>query len=187
MHTLYSSGGRAINPIRAVFPSVIGDSGVDRTALAAVLKAEPEKLKTLENIVHPLVKEVKIQELHEAASNREDIVILDVPLMFETNSERMCDAVMVVTAEFSVQKARVMKRPGMTTEKFEFLIARQMNEEERLKRANYIVRTDVSLQDTMESVVKILDEVRNKPREACKRILEEIQGERGEHTWVPRN
>lgn len=172
VHNLYSPGGGAVDSIGAVFPTAIHDRGVDRAALAAVLKEQPEKLSTLESIVHPLVKKEKLREILDAASKNEHVVVLDVPLMFETHSDRMCDAVMVVTAEKSVQQARVMKRPGMTVEKFNLLVARQMDEEERLKRADYIVRTDTSLEETMETVASILREVEGKPCRAFQRILE---------------
>jgi dephospho-CoA kinase len=171
VHGLYKPGGRAVESIGVAFPAAIKNHSVDRVALAAVLKEEPGKLKTLESIVHPLVKEEKIREIQDAASENEDIVVLDIPLLFETHSEKMCDAVMVVTADKKVQQARVMERPGMTAEKFNMLIARQMSEEERIKRADFVVRTDTSIEETMESVASIFTEVKTRPRGAFQRIL----------------
>lgn len=161
-----------MEPIRGAFPLAIRDHGVDRAALAALLKEAPDALEMLENIVHPLVKQEKIRELVIAARNNERVVVMDVPLMFETQSDQMCDAVMVVTADRHVQRARVMKRPGMTTEKFEMLLGRQMDEEERRRRADYIVRTDTSLEETMKCVASIVKDVEDKPRLAFQGILD---------------
>lgn len=171
VHGLYRPGGRAVDSIGAAFPKAIKNCSVDRVALAAVLKEEPEKLKTLESIVHPLVKEEKVRKILEAASKDEDIVVLDIPLLFETKSEDMCDAVLVVTADKTVQQARVMERPGMTVKKFNMIIGRQMGEEERLERADFIVRTDTPIEETMESIASILTEVKTRPRYAFQRIL----------------
>ncbi|WPT18276.1 Dephospho-CoA kinase [Picochlorum sp. SENEW3] len=176
VHTLYAPGGAAVGEIEKEFPNAIklgsdspsADSSneqtksVDRRALSAYLSESPEKFAILEAIVHPLVKQEKLRQIDAAAQRGESIVVLDIPLLFETKSEDMCDAVMVVSAPASVQKSRVLSRPGMTEDRYALIVQRQMNEEERRKRADFIVRTDVPMEETKNHVMSILNGIKGR-------------------------
>lgn len=134
-------------------------AGIDRSLLSAALGGRPELFSVLESIVHPIVHRKKREAILAASDRGELLIVLDVPLLFETNSEVMCDAVAVVSAPAQVQEARVLSRPGMTQEKLNQILAKQMPNEDRLKRSDYVIDTHVSLEETkrhVESIVKSL-------------------------------
>jgi len=138
VHRLYR--GRAAAPIEKEFPGTVSDGIVDRTKLGAAVFNDPERMKRLEAIVHPLVREEEDNFLKRLA-DLAPVAILDIPLLFETGGERRCDATLVVTAPSSVQRARVMGRPGMTEEKFSAILAKQMRDEDKRARAHFLVDT----------------------------------------------
>ena len=138
VHRLYR--GRAAAPIEKEFPGTVSDGIVDRTKLGAAVFNDPERMKRLEAIVHPLVREEEDNFLKRVA-DLAPVAILDIPLLFETGGERRCDATLVVTAPSSVQRARVMGRPGMTEEKFSAILAKQMRDEDKRARAHFLVDT----------------------------------------------
>lgn len=141
VHTLYGPGGAAASAIGAAFPGTLApDGAVDRAALRTIVLGEPERLRRLEALVHPLVRQARDDFLaaHEAAP----LVVLDVPLLFETGGEAGCDAVAVVTAPAEVQRARVLARPGMTEEAFTQILAKQMPDAEKRRRADFLIETD---------------------------------------------
>ena len=138
VHRLYR--GRAAAPIEKEFPGTVSDGIVDRTKLGAAVFNDPERMKRLEAIVHPLVREEEDNFLKRVA-DLAPVAILDIPLLFETGGERRCDATLVVTAPTSVQRARVMGRPGMTEEKFSAILAKQMRDEDKRARAHFLVDT----------------------------------------------
>ena len=141
VHALYGSGGAAAAAIGAAFPGTLGpDGAVDRAALRSAVLGHPERLRRLESLVHPLVRQARDDFLatHAAAA----LVVLDVPLLFETGGEAGCDAVAVVTAPAEVQRARVLARPGMTEETFAQILAKQMPDAEKRRRADYLIETD---------------------------------------------
>jgi len=123
VHRLYR--GRAAAPIEKEFPGTVSDGIVDRTKLGAAVFNDPERMKRLEAIVHPLVREEEDNFLKRVA-DLAPVAILDIPLLFETGGEWRCDATLVVTAPTSVHRARVMGRPGMTEQKFSAILAKQM-------------------------------------------------------------
>jgi dephospho-CoA kinase len=176
VHDLYGPGGKAVEPIQMKFPSAVppGENFVDRKALSTAIGGTKERIKCLERIVHPLVKEQQVLALRFASQNDEDIVVLDVPLMYETGSDAMCDAVLVVSATSDVQRNRVMQRPGMTTEKFEWIIERQMDEEERVSRADFVIRTDVALQYTEQEENHLIDSLSARKATAYHRIAFDV-------------
>lgn len=138
VHRLYR--GRAAAPIEKEFPGTVGDGIVDRTKLGAAVFNDSERMKRLEAIVHPLVREEEDNFL-KRISALAPVAVLDIPLLFETGGERRCDAVLVVTAPSSVQRDRVLARPGMTEEKFSAILAKQMRDEDKRARAHFLVDT----------------------------------------------
>ena len=137
VHTLYR--GRASPLIEAAFPGTVADGAVDRARLSKVLFEDESRLRALERIVHPLVREERDRFL--AAHARAPVVVLDIPLLFETGGERDTDAVALVTAAEPVQRERVLARPGMTEEKFRAILAKQMPDSEKRRRAHFLVET----------------------------------------------
>ena len=140
VHRLYAPGGDAVAPVAAAFPGVLKDGGIDRAALRLVLADSPDGFQTLERIVHPLVAADRAAFIarHDAAP----IVVLDIPLLYETGAERGMDGVAVVSAPAAVQRARVMARPGMTEENFRLILSRQMPDSEKRKRADWVIPSD---------------------------------------------
>jgi dephospho-CoA kinase len=137
VHALYR--GRAAPLIEAAFPGTVIDGTVDRAALSKVLFEDESRLRALERIVHPLVRDERDQFL--VANAHAPIVVLDIPLLFETGGEADTDAVALVTAPESVQRERVLARPGMTEEKFQAILAKQMPDSEKRRRAHFLIET----------------------------------------------
>jgi dephospho-CoA kinase len=141
VHALMAPGGAAFDQICQVFPGVRSKVGIDRNRLGDLVFADMAALKKLEAILHPLVRKQKTEFLKRSALRRQNLVVLDVPLLFETGGEAKCDAVVVVTAPTFVQRARVMARPGMTTEKFESILAKQVPDLIKRRSADFVVQT----------------------------------------------
>jgi len=141
VHALMAPGGAAFDQICQVFPGVRSKVGIDRKRLGDLVFADMAALKKLEAILHPLVRKQKTEFLKRSALRRQNLVVLDVPLLFETGGEAKCDAVVVVTAPTFVQRARVMARPGMTTEKFESILAKQVPDLIKRRSADFVVQT----------------------------------------------
>ncbi len=137
VHALYR--GRAAPSVEAAFPGTAEAGAVDRARLSKVLFEDESRLRTLERIVHPLVREERDKFL--AAHAQAPVVLLDIPLLFETGGERDTDAVALVTASESVQTERVLTRPGMTEEKFRAILAKQMPDSEKRRRAHFLIET----------------------------------------------
>jgi dephospho-CoA kinase len=137
VHALYR--GRAAPIIEAAFPGTLADGAVDRARLSNVLFEDESRLRTLERIVHPLVREERDNFL--TAYAQAPIVVLDIPLLFETGGEANVDAVALVTAPESVQSGRVLARPGMTPEKFQAILDKQMPDSEKRRRAHFLIET----------------------------------------------
>ena len=140
VHALYGPGGAAAQAIGQAFPGTLTpEGGVDRPALREAVLGDPEKLRRLEAIVHPLVgAEARAFLARHAAA---PLVVLDIPLLFETGGQARCDAVLVVTAPPEVQRARVLARPGMTGAAFEAILAKQMPDAEKRARAEHVIDT----------------------------------------------
>ena len=141
VHALMAPGGAAFDQICQVFPGVRSKVGINRKRLGDLVFADMAALKKLEAILHPLVRKQKTEFLKRSALRRQNLVVLDVPLLFETGGEAKCDAVVVVTAPTFVQRARVMARPGMTTEKFESILAKQVPDLIKRRSADFVVQT----------------------------------------------
>jgi len=157
VHDLYA--GAAAPQIEAAFPGTTANGTVDRTKLSAAVLGRPEALATLEAIVHPLVRAEEQAFLARARKSGATVAVLDVPLLLETGGEGRCDAVVVITAPAEVQRKRVLCRPGMTEEKFAAILARQMPDGEKRRRAHFLVDTSRGLVAAEHQVRSILNAV----------------------------
>jgi len=162
VHRLYE--GEAVAAIEAAFPGTTASGTVDRAKLSARVLNDPAALKRLEAIVHPLVHAAERQLLAQAEAKGETVALLDIPLLFETGGDQRVDAVVVVSAPPEVQKARVLERPGMTLEKLESILARQLPDAEKRRRADFVVDTSRGLESARAQVRAILDAVATMPR-----------------------
>lgn len=160
VHALYA--GEAAPLIENAFPGSTSGGKVDRARLATMVVGDPAALARLEAIVHPLVREARDRFLAAAQARGEPVVVLDVPLLFETKGERGCDAVVVVSAPAEIQRRRAFERPGMTGEKFAALVAKQIPDAEKRRRADFIVDSSQSfdharaqVRDILQAVVKM--------------------------------
>lgn len=142
VHRLYASGGAATGPVGAAFPAALTQDGIDRVALKQALARDPGGLARLEAIVHPLVADDRADFIRRARGQGARIVVLDIPLLFETGGETAMHGVAVVSADAATQAERVMARPGMTRETFELILSRQMPDAEKRARADWIIPTD---------------------------------------------
>lgn len=156
VHALYAAGGAAVAPVEAAFPGVVVDGAIDRAKLSARVVGDPEALAKLEALVHPLVGADRIGFFQKAQAEGRDIVVLDIPLLFETNGQKSVDKVVVVSAPPEVQRARVLARPGMTPEKFEAILARQLPDAEKRARADFVIDTGQGLEHARQQVRDLL-------------------------------
>jgi dephospho-CoA kinase len=155
VHGLYR--GRAAPLVEKAFPGTVADGMVDRSKLGAAVLADPARMRELEAIVHPLVREEEEIFLKRAALA--PVAVLDIPLLFETGGEARCDATLVVTAPASVQRERVLARPGMTEEKFQSILSKQMPDAEKRARAHFLVDTSrgfISAEAQVRSILACL-------------------------------
>jgi len=159
VHQLYS--GEAAPLIEAAFPGTAPEGVVDREALSQHLMAKPEDFKRLEAIIHPLVRAREQKFLDEAAARGETMVLLDIPLLFETRTTDRVDTIVVVSCAAEIQRQRVMARPGMTAEKFEAILGRQTPDAEKRKRADYVIDTGQGLEAARDQVAEIVAKLSN--------------------------
>jgi dephospho-CoA kinase len=162
VHRLYE--GPAVAAIAAAFPGTTKDGKVDRARLAARVLGDDAALKRLEAIVHPLVQDAERQLLAEAEARGEKVAVLDIPLLFETGGDRRVDAVVVVSAPPEVQRSRLMERSGMTMEKLDSILARQIPDAEKRRRADFVVDTSQGFDAARAQVREILRAVDKMPR-----------------------
>lgn len=160
VHALYS--GRAVAPIEAEFPGTTKNGEVDRTELSKYVVGNETAMKKLEAIVHPLVREEELKFRQTVIDSGEPLAILDIPLLFETGGEKRVDGIVVVTAPAEVQRERVLARDGMTEEKFEAILQRQVPDAQKRSKADYVVDTSKGMDWARQEVAKIVDEVVNR-------------------------
>ena len=161
VHRLYD--GEAVPAIEAAFPGTTAHGKVDRTKLGARVVGNAAAFKQLEEIVHPLVRAATQKFLTQAEAGGAKVAVLDIPLLYETGGETRCDAVVVVTAPADVQRERVLAR-GITPERFEAMVAKQMPDAEKRRRADFIVDTSVGYEGARAQVRDILARVANMPK-----------------------
>ena len=162
VHRLYE--GEATALIEAAFPGTTSGGRVDRDKLAKKVLGDSAAIKKLETIIHPLVGRAEARFLDEAARKDAAVVVLDIPLLFETGADRRCDAVVVVSAPADVQRARAFERPGMTEEKFQAILAKQMPDAEKRARADFVVDTSKGFDAARAQVREILGRIARMPK-----------------------
>jgi dephospho-CoA kinase len=160
VHRLQGRGGAAVRPIEAAFPGTTRNGRVDREALRARVLGDPAALKRLERIVHPLVRAEELRFLAAARRRGEPLAVLDIPLLLETGGERRVDRVIVVSAPAATQRARVLARRGMTAERLAAILARQMPDALKRKKAHHVVRTGLSRHAAQRHIRRIVRELR---------------------------
>lgn len=162
VHALYDVGGAAVPLIAETFPEAVVDGRVDRAALSRAVVGDPEALRRLERIVHPLMGEARAAFFDEARKAGKDLVVVDVPLLFETGGEQNVDVVVVVSAPAEVQRQRVLERPGMTAEKLDAILARQIPDAEKRRRADYVIDTGQGLEHARAQVNEVIADLRRR-------------------------
>ena len=158
VHKLYGAGQKGSEKIKEKFPNSINpDGSVNRKSLSTEVLGDPEKIKSLESIIHPLVGEDRKVFFDENAKAK--AVVLDIPLLFETGGEKFVDYIVVVDAPREIQEERVLSRPNMTKEKFEKIITQQIPNHEKKKKADFIVDTSISIEDARNQVANIVKKI----------------------------
>lgn len=158
VHRLYAPGGDAVAPIAAAFPEAVVEGAVSRDVLKSIIGRDPTALKTIEQIVHPLVALDRVEFIKTAEA---DIIVLDIPLLFENGGEARVDATVCVSTDPVTQKARVMKRGTMTEDQFNAILAKQMPDADKRARADYVVITDTP-ENAARQVRAILADIRKR-------------------------
>ena len=161
VHDLYSN--EAVPLVEAAFPGSTRDGMVDRQELGRQLSGDPSGFKRLEAIVHPLVRERERLFLKRQRQAGVDMVVLDIPLLFETGADKRVDKIVVVSCDPQIQRQRVLARPGMTEEKFDMILSRQTPDAEKRARADYVIDTGRSIDAAREQVKEIIADLRQKP------------------------
>jgi dephospho-CoA kinase len=162
VHHLYA--GEAVGAIEQAFPGSTADGKVDRARLAAMVLGDEAALARLVAIVHPLVRASSERFLDEAKGRGDAVVVLDIPLLFETEQDDRCDAIVVVSAPHDVQRQRVFERPGMTEQKFDAILAKQMPDAEKRRKADFVVDSSQGFDAARTQVRDILRAVAKMPR-----------------------
>ena len=158
VHRLYAKGGDAVAPMAEIFPQAIKDGAVSRDALRKIISDQPDALRKIEAIVHPLVAQDRAAFLERAPSA---IVVLDIPLLFETNSQDHFDAVACVTVPENIQRDRVLSRGTMTAQQFEQIRAKQMPNDEKCSRADFVIVTD-TVEHARAQVHSVINQIRQR-------------------------
>ena len=163
VHRLLNRSGAAVASVEAAFPGVVRDGAVDRGRLGGAVFADAKALARLEAILHPLVRSQAAAFLKRQCRQRRPVVVLDIPLLFETGGQRLCDAVIVVSAPPAVQAARVLGRKGMTRNRLDAILAKQMPDREKRRRADFVVPTGGSKRETLRRLAAIVKLMRRRP------------------------
>jgi len=171
VHKLYAPGGAAVAPLEEAFPGVVKDGAVDRTLLSKEVIGNPDALKKLESIVHPLVGQANRAFLENAAKDGAEMVLLDIPLLFETGGRERVDVIVVVSAPYELQRERVLARPDMSEEKFEEIFAKQVSDADKRAGADYIVESDKGLEHARAQVREIIADLKGRDGEVLKKLL----------------
>lgn len=162
VHRMFRSGGSAVGPVGEAFPGVVKDGAVDRKELGKRVFGDKPALRRLERIVHPLVGQAERRFLMRAAMRGADIVVRDVPLLFETGGDRRCDFTVVVSAPAHIQAQRVLRRPDMTAERLASIRASQMADVDKRRRADFVVPTGQGRRLTRDRLGDIVREIRRR-------------------------
>lgn len=156
VHGFFAKDGEAVNPVEKAFPGTKKRGAIDRELLGRTISADPKKLRTLEKIVHPLVKKSRQAFLSDAKEKDFKAAVIEIPLLFETGAEKHCDVVLCVSAPAEMQQKRVLARSKMTEKKFEALLARQMPDAKKRQLADYVISTDCSQTQTKRTLLELM-------------------------------
>ena len=156
VHKLYAQGGEAAKEIAKIYPDVINKGAVDRKQLVDKIAKNPEVLARIEKIVHPLVGEMEKTFVSTQQKRDVKLIIMDIPLLFEADREKDVDKIIVVSAPPDIQEARALERPGMTIDKFKLIMSKQLPDNEKRQRADFVIDTGKSLEETFEQVKKLV-------------------------------
>jgi len=168
VHRLYE--GEAVPAIAASFPNVVVGNRVDRSLLAQELAVSPDKLRVLEAIVHPMVVKAELDFLRDQEAKGAKFAVLEIPLLFETGAEKRLDFSVVVSASEEVQRARVLARSGMSAEKLDQLLKRQLSDREKRARADYVVDSGGSIADMEAEIDRLLESLKGKQGQVMERL-----------------
>jgi dephospho-CoA kinase len=168
VHRLYA--GKAVPAIAAVFPNAVRGGKVDRSLLAQEVAGSPERLKTLESIVHPMVVKAEIDFLREQDRRGARLAVLEIPLLFETGAESRVDVTVVVSAPAEAQKMRVLARPGMTEAKLAGLLKRQVPDREKRARADFVVDSGTSLAHMQAQIDSLIESLEGRDGRVMQRL-----------------
>lgn len=168
VHQLYE--GAAVAPLEAAFPGVTREGRVDRTLLSKTIAGSPDRLHQLERIVHPLVVEAELHFLRAQEKSGARLAVLEIPLLFETGADARVDVTVVVSAPHDVQRTRVLARPGMTVDKLEHLLARQLPDGERRARADFVVDSGTSLERMRFEIDTLIESLKSKEGRVMDRL-----------------
>ena len=157
VHAIYAKGGAAASAVDAAFPGVVVNGAVDRALLSKQVIGNADALKRLEQIVHPLVGAHRQAFFETAHREHRDLVVLDVPLLFETGGDKALDAVIVVSAPEDLQRERVLARPDMSPEKLDAILARQLHDTEKRRRADFVIDTSQGVDAARRQVLAIVE------------------------------
>jgi dephospho-CoA kinase len=156
VHRLLGRNGAAVAKVEAEFPGTAGPDGIDRAALGRRVFGDAAALCRLERILHPMVRADTARFLRRARARRVRLVVLDIPLLFETRGESRCDAIIVVSAPAFLQRARVLGRPGMSAARFAAILAKQMPDSDKRRRADFVVPTGLGRRETLRRLAEIV-------------------------------
>jgi dephospho-CoA kinase len=161
VHRMLAKGGAAVPLVSEVFEDVVSNGAIDRAALGKQVFGNGEALKQLEQIMHPLVRSAQIKFIKFCRGRRLFAAVLDVPLLFEVETDKLCDLTLVVSAPKFIQEQRVLARPGMTIERLEATLQRQMPDFEKRKRADIVIQTGLNKRHTSDQLTKIVGWLRD--------------------------
>lgn len=168
VHRLYE--GEAVEAIEAEFPGVTRGGRIDRKLLTEQVAGSPERLRQLERIVHPMVVEAEIEFLRAQERKGAQLAVLEIPLLFETGAEARVDVTVVLSAPHRVQRERVLARPGMTVDKLEQLLTRQLPDEEKRARADFVVESGTGLADMQAKIDTLIESLRGREGRVMERL-----------------
>lgn len=157
VHQLTGPGGKAVEAVGKAFPGVVKNNAVDRQLLGPQVFDDKAALARLEDILHPLVRQIQLDFLRQAAKRHEKLVVLDVPLLFEVGSDQLCDATAVVTAPAYLQRIRVLSRPGMTEDRLAQVLASQLPDGEKRKQADFLIQTSLGKNFSLLCIRNIIE------------------------------
>lgn len=166
VHKLYKSDGMAVPLIRNLCSEAVENGAINRTILVEKIKNDPTLLDKIQKIIHPLVHEKRNNFIKEHVSKNTPFVIFDIPLLFETNADKELDYVIVITAPPAIQKRRLMLRSNMTEEKLAFFLERQMPNSEKIRRADFVLNNDATIEELKKQITKLLDKINETSKHA---------------------